>query len=426
MIYSNPCSLGGAAKKSRVARRFLLAFATAFIPSCAHSAPQSVAPEAPAEPERPAATAALPVTPATGETLSSRNPFEGAELFVNPHYAESVDTSIQRAPELAAKMEQVKRQPTALWLDRIAAIEHVPEWLDQAERQSSVAGKPVVPVFVVYDLPNRDCAAKSSAGELHIEEGGEERYRSEYIDVIAQELASRPSQRVVVVLEPDSLPNLVSNMDRDKCAASHDVYIHSVAYAISKLSLPNVAIYVDAAHAGWLGWDGNRHEMALLMKKVLDMAGGVDRVRGFATNVSNYNALEGDWGKKLESSNPSTNELAYVDAFRGALEHAGVTGMSFVVDTSRNGQPEIRTKWGNWCNVTGAGIGERPRVAPRQHVDAYLWIKPPGESDGTADRRAERFDDNCVSADATPGAPEAGQWFHDYFVTLVENASPPL
>jgi cellulose 1,4-beta-cellobiosidase len=53
-------------------------------------------------------------------------------------------------------------------------------------------------------------------------------------------------------------------------------------------------------------------------------------------------------------------------------------------------------------------------------------VKPPGESDGSADPSAPRFDPACTNPDATPGAPQAGQWFHDYFVQLARNASPAL
>jgi cellulose 1,4-beta-cellobiosidase len=369
---------------------------------------------------------ALSVEPSTSAPFPPQNPFAGATWFVDPHYADKVDTSIALEPDLAEQMEKVKQQPTALWLDRIAAVDNVPSWLEAASEQSGAAGKPAVPVFVVYDLPNRDCAAKSSNGELQVEHAGEERYRTEYVDVIAEHFAAVPDQRIVAVIEPDSLPNLISNMGVEKCVVSQDVYVNSIAYAIAKLSLPNVALYVDAAHAGWLGWEANQRRMGTLVRRVLDLAGGVDRIRGFATNVSNYNALDGDWGKRLESSNPSPNELAYVDMFRQTLADVGIANKGFLVDTSRNGQAEIRSRWGNWCNIRGAGLGERPQIAPRDGVDAYFWIKPPGDSDGTADASAARFDENCASPDATPGAPEAGQWFHPYFVELVKNAEPPL
>ena len=51
-------------------------------------------------------------------------------------------------------------------------------------------------------------------------------------------------------------------------------------------------------------------------------------------------------------------------------------------DTSRNGRGGIRHEWGAWCNVRGAGLGQRPVATPMPGLDAYVWIKPPGESDG--------------------------------------------
>lgn len=374
----------------------------------------------------PEAVVAMPVEKATTPASPDVNPFAGAAFYVDPYYSQKVQSSVSQAPELSKQLAVVKQQPTALWLDRIAAVEQVPRWLDDAGAQSKAVGKDTVPVIVVYNLPNRDCSAKASNGELSIEEGGEQRYRTEYIDAIAGHLAAEPGQKVAIVLEPDSLPNIISNLGVEKCAVSQDVYLNSIAYAISKLSLPNVSIYLDAAHAGWLGWEANQRRMVDLVAKVLDMAGGPSRIRGFASNVSNYNAISGDFGKRLEPSNPAANELLYAQSFLRTLEARGITGKGFLIDTSRSGQADIRTRWGNWCNVKGAGIGERPTIAPTAGIDAYFWIKPPGDSDGTADKTAARFDENCASPDATPGAPEAGQWFHEYFVQLVKNANPAL
>src|SRR5690606_34145787 len=229
---------------------------------------------------------------------------------------------------------------------------------------SATTGKPVVPVFVVYDLPNRDCAAEASAGELSVEDGGEMRYRTEFIDALRDQLAAKSDQRVVLILEPDSLPNLVSNLGVKQCARSQTIYKNSLAYAIAQLSLPHVYLYLDAAHAGWLGWESNRRRTVELFKEVLALAGGADRIRGFATNVSNYNPLTGDDGKSLEATNPCPNELCYVQALADSLEQAGITGKGFIVDTARNGRSGIRTRWGHWCNIRGAGIGERPKAAP--------------------------------------------------------------
>jgi cellulose 1,4-beta-cellobiosidase len=78
--------------------------------------------------------------------------------------------------------------------------------------------------------------------------------------------------------------------------------------------------------------------------------------------------------------------------------------------------------------VQGAALGERPAADPAPGLDAYLWVKPPGEADGTADAMAPRFDPACGSGnpDATPGAPQAGAWFATYFSMLAANAVPAL
>jgi cellulose 1,4-beta-cellobiosidase len=373
------------------------------------------------------AVAALPVEPATTPPASpTLNPFEGAKFYVNPDYMAKVEATAKEAPEIAPQVKKLGRQPTGLWLESLGALKHLPRWLDDAAKQEKAAGKPVVPVFLIYDLPNRDCSAKSSAGELTIENDGEKRYRAEFIDKIAEQFAARPKQRIVAILEPDSLPNIATNMDKPKCALSEKVYRNSVAYAISKLSLPNVSLYLDAAHAGWLGWDSNRNKAAQIFKEVLDSAGGPDRIRGFATNVANYTSLDGEANRKLESSNPCPNEHTYVEKLAASLDAVGIKNKGFLIDTSRNGKDGIRVKWGNWCNVKNAGLGERPRISPKPLIDAYLWVKPPGESDGTAERGAPRFDESCVSEDSDPAAPQAGEWFKSYFVGLVKNAQPPL
>jgi cellulose 1,4-beta-cellobiosidase len=369
---------------------------------------------------------AMPVTPASTPPASpALNPFENAALYVNPDYAKKAEAAVAADPPNAALVKKVTKQPTAMWLVQMDSLPHLPRWLEDVGKQAKTAGKPVVPVFLVYNLPNRDCSAKSSAGELTVENGGEAKYR-EFVDKIAAEFKKHPNQRIVVILEPDSLPNLATNLHIEQCAKSQNIYRNSVAYAIAQLSLPNVSLYLDAAHAGWLGWDGNRTKIAQIFKEVLLQAGGVDRIRGFATNVSNYTALTGEANTKLEPSNPCPNELSYVQKLNESLEKVGITGKGFIIDTSRNGRDGIRTKWGNWCNVKGAGIGERPRANPAPLIDAYLWIKPPGESDGTSNKTAKRFDENCVSPDAFPDAPEAGEWFQAQFLELAKNANPPL
>ena len=361
---------------------------------------------------------------AGAEQSAVGNPFVGAEFFVNPEYSMKVEAAASEYPAQASEIRKVAAVPTAIWLDSVKSTQSVSNVLQAAEKKADRA-KPTLTVFVLYNLPNRDCSAKASGGELTVENGGEERYRREFIDKIAEQFSNFPHQRLIAVLEPDSLPNLATNMNLPKCAQSDLVYRRSIAYAISKLSMPHVSLYMDAAHAGWLGWDGNRTMIAQIFKDVLVMAGGTNKIRGFSTNVSNFNTLSSAEGKRLGPSNPCPDELSYVKRLSENLRRVGIEGKQFIIDTARNGLA-VRASWGNWCNIKGAGLGERPQAAPAPLVDAYYWIKPPGESDGVSDASQPRYDQACASPDSSPNAPQAGQWFPAYFSGLVRNAHPSL
>ncbi len=355
-----------------------------------------------------------------------KNPFKGVRFFLNPDYIEQVESTARKHPEMASQLRKVEQFPTAIWMDTIAEVSKLPRFLDEAKQQQSASGQPTLSVYVLCDLPNRDCAANASAGELLVEADGVARYQKEFIDPIAAQFQAYPDQPIAVIVEPDSLANFTTNMHFPKCAASADAYRQSIVYAIKRLSLPNVSVYLDAAHAGWLGWDKNRERMAAVFKKLLDQAGGPDMIRGFATNVSNYTHLSNRDGAALALTNPCPNELSYVKMLAETFDMYGIKGKGFIIDTSRNGRGGIRHQWGNWCNIKGAGLGERPRAEPVRGIDAYYWIKPPGESDGVSDPSQPRFDEMCAVADAAPGAPQAGKWFESYFIDLVGNASPPL
>jgi len=357
----------------------------------------------------------------------AQNPFAGAKIYGDPEFANMVARAATANPEDAARLKKVATFPVAFWLESLETAKLAGPALDELAKQQAAGGPPLVPTFVVYNLPNRDCSAAGSRGELSVDKNGEALYQTQFIDVIAAAFKAHPTQKITVVLEPDSLGNLVTNMAVPACAAAEQIYRRGMAYAIATLSLPNVYIYVDGAHAGWLGWPKNLPKGAQLFKEVLDAAGGADRIRGFAINVSNYDPPRDPNGaKRSNPDDPSQDELGYAEDLAAALAKLGVTGKGFIIDTSRNGKAYIRSTPGNWCNVKGAGLGERPRVAPAPNIDAYLWIKTPGESDGTADPKAARFDENCVADDAMPGAPEAGELFAPYLLELAKNATPPL
>jgi cellulose 1,4-beta-cellobiosidase len=374
------------------------------------------------------AMADTPAHPADGAPASTANPFVGARFYVNPAYAAEVEETAAKSPANAARLRAAARFPTAVWLNSIATARHANRVLDEAAAQqgaSGASGEPVLVVFVLYDLPGRDCAAASSAGELGLDAEGEKRYEHEFVDVAAAAFRAHPAQRIVAVLEPDSLANVATNLDKPRCAAAEPTYRRAIAYALGAVSMPNVSAYLDAAHAGWLGWDDNRRRIARVFAEVRGAAGPGTRLRGVSVNVSNYDPLAAA-AQEGASGNPCPDELTYARKLGDSLAEAGLQDMAVVVDTSRNGRTGIRSQPGSWCNVRGAGLGERPRAAPQPGIDAYFWIKPPGESDGTSDATAPRYDASCSAPDSAPGAPQAGVFFPSYFADLVANANPPL
>ena len=84
----------------------------------------------------------------------------------------------------------------------------------------------------------------------------------------------------------------------------------------------------------------------------------------------------------------------------------------FIVDQGRVALPGARKEWGEWCNVSPAGLGHLPTSETNSTVvDAIVWIKPGGESDGAC---------------GMTGAPNAGAWFEKYIELLIKNANPPI
>ena len=108
--------------------------------------------------------------------------------------------------------------------------------------------------------------------------------------VIAELLKANPNSAFALIIEPDSLPNLVTNADLTTCQESKSGYEEGVAYALKTLNLPNVVMYIDAGHGGWLGWNDNLKPGAEGLAKVYKAAGSPSQVRGIATNIAGWNA----------------------------------------------------------------------------------------------------------------------------------------
>jgi cellulose 1,4-beta-cellobiosidase len=423
-----------------------------------------------------------PTSPPTSQPPGSKadNPYAGAKGYVNPEWKAKADAEPGGS--------RVSSNPTAVWIDRIAAIEGttgsssngsmgVEDHLDAALAQGAGYIQ-----FVIYNLPGRDCSALASNGELGVNDLP--RYKSEYIDPIAaiQSRAKYAGLRIINIIEIDSLPNLVTNTNVATCATmkSNGGYVQGVGYALNKLgAIGNVYNYIDAAHHAWIGWDTNFGPTADIMLQAAQASGNVKNVHGFITNTANYSALTEPYftintsvgGTSVRQSkwvdwNQYVDELSFAQGFRTKLISVGFdSGIGMLIDTSRNGwggsgrptaaststavdtfvnQSRIdrRIHPGNWCNQDGAGLGERPRSAPAAGIDAYVWVKPPGESDGSStlipNNEGKGFDRMCDPTytgnerngnsltGALSGAPISGAWFSAQFRQLMANAYPPL
>ncbi|MCC5036388.1 glycoside hydrolase family 6 protein [Streptomyces sp. WAC 00631] len=204
-----------------------------------------------------------------------------------------------------------------------------------------------IPIMVVYNMPNRDCGGASSGGAAN-----HSAYR-QWVDEIAAGLNGRPA---AIIIEPDVLALMSNCQDASQQRATQE----SMAYAgkALKAGSAEAKVYFDAGHSRW----HSPQEMASRLA-ASDIVNSAD---GISNNVSNYNH--------------TADEVAYSQAVLNAI---GSNELTAVVDTSRNGNgPDAR---GEWCDPPGRAIGT-PTTADtgQDRIDAYLWVKLPGEADGCA------------------------------------------
>lgn len=325
---------------------------------------------------------------------------------------------------MATAAAAAAKVPSFMWLDTLSKTSLLSSTLSDI-RAANKAGGNYAGQFVVYDLPDRDCAAAASNGEYSIANNGVANYKN-YIDTIVGILKTYSDIRTILVIEPDSLANLVTNLNVAKCSNAQAAYLECINYAITQLNLPNVAMYLDAGHAGWLGWPANQQPAAQLFASVYKNASSPRAVRGLATNVANYNGWNITSAPSYTQGNAVYNEQLYIHAISPLLTQQGWSNTYFITDQGRSGkQPTGQQAWGDWCNVIGTGFGIRPSSNTGDSLlDAFTWIKPGGECDGTSNTSATRYDYHCGLSDALQPAPEAGSWFQAYFVQLLTNANP--
>ncbi len=330
------------------------------------------------------------------------------------------------------------------------------------------AGKGTVPVLVAYNIPFRDCAQFSAGGATTVAE-----YKA-WIDGFASGIGS---EAAIVILEPDGLgiipwyTTINGNLewcqpgeaDPETAAAER---FEMMNYAVDALKAqPHTKVYLDGTHSGWLGVGDAADRL---------VKGGVERADGFYLNTSNYqytaNLIQyGTWissciadgnyagcANQYWNGGPDGTKIADLlgpwtgvalssygewsdDADDPALNTSGINARfwaepttHFVIDTSRNGQgpwdpsgagyPDAQ----DWCNPPDRGLGLLPTTdTGNPLVDAYLWIKIPGESDGECTRG---LGPGGTTVDPEWGLidPAAGAWFPEMVLDLVHNANPPL
>ena len=327
------------------------------------------------------------------------------------------------------------------------------------------ADKGTVPILVAYNIPFRDCSQYSAGGASSVEA-----YEA-WIDGFA---AGIGNGKAVVILEPDGLgiipwynpfadrDSWVTNPNYEWCqpdnadpATAASDRFEMLKYAVHTLKAhTNVSVYLDATHSGWLGAGDAADRL---------IQAGVNDADGFFLNVSNYVVNErlekyGAWVSKCIAfaSNPASWGNGHTEWCGSQYFPANPNDFStwvltdqkyanevesqtwwysesilkhFVIDTSRNGQgpwtppshPEGDAQ--DWCNPPDRGLGFQPTAnTGNTLIDAFLWIKIPGESDG----QCYRWTSGPLDPVRDMQDPPAGQWFPEMALELVHNANPPL
>jgi endoglucanase len=373
--------------------------------------------------------------PATGRTLSpdtqffAPDPNPGAKL-------QEQQLAANGDPADAKLIKAMVSVPSALWVTAGTPEEA------RAKVAQAVKKTKTVAVLVAYNIPGRDCGLYSAGGAQT-----PEAYAA-WIDGFARGIGEA---QAVVLLEPDGLASM------DCLSPAHQAErLAELNAAVDRLEQqPDTIVYLDGGNSHW-------QAVGTIAKRLVDA--GVGRSQGFFLNVSNYNTTDaeihyGTWVSKCIAFGQDTEEggwrLGHYDWcasqyyspngpvdpndtstwhftdewFDGAMGTA-VPTTHFVVDTSRNGQgpwhptvsyPDAQ----DWCNPPGRGAGARPTANTGVPlVDALLWAKVPGESDGQCNRGIAGS-----TTDPEWGGivdPAAGTWFPQQALQLAQNANPPL
>jgi endoglucanase len=404
------------------------------------------------------------------------------ELYVAPpdHGAKRQIAQLTSQGDAAADLiRSMIETPQAVWFTKgtPTSVKN-----DVHSTVSRAVARRSIPVLVAYNIPFRDCAQFSAGGATSPAE-----YKA-WIDGFAAGIGNATAMvilepdglGIIPWYDPYGAADGSSTLewcqppeaDPDTAASDRFDMLH---YAVEALAAhPGVTTYLDGTHSAWLGSGDIAHRL---------MQAGVADADGFFLNVSNYqftsNSVQyGEWisecltyardvnpgdfvgcPNQYWNGGPLPSKIAQLlgewtgvaldrlhewsdDADDPALNTSGINlrydsmlgdtepTTNYVVDTSRNGQgpwsPPAYPDPQDWCNPPDRGLGETPTLATGTAlVDAYLWIKIPGESDGECTRG---LGPAGTTVDPEWGRidPAAGDWFPEMALQLAANANPPL
>lgn len=291
---------------------------------------------------------------------NTANPLNGMFFFVDAqsNARQTADAWRSSRPSDAALMEKIAGAPQAYWFGGWNANVEA----DVRAAVSNATSASSMPVLVAYNIPQRDCGSYSAGGA-----SSADGYRG-WIRAFARGIGSR---QALVVLEPDALAGMDCLNQTDR-----QTRLDLLSFAVKTLRDAGAMVYIDGGHSRW-------HSVETMAPRL--RAAGIEQATGFSLNVSNFHT--------------TAEQVTYGNALS-----ALVGGKHYVIDTSRNGLGAAGDS--EWCNPDGRALGERPTSnTGHSLVDAYLWVKRPGESDG-----------------ACNGHPAAGTWMPEYALGLAKRA----
>lgn len=392
-------------------------------------------------------------------------------MYLDPDYRKHLEkfkASVANSPELAKATDIVMTQPTAIWLDtsgmldkgdeatgRIGLAEHLR--LATAEQNAQLVEGRIQPMAIQivtrrHPISQLKIAQPDTMGYT---EDDLKQYKNEFIDKLKELVDTYPNIRFIVILEPQTIPDLLEiheckEIQCQRIADATDIIRYGIN-TLGNVADRNIYLYLGIGHSAWLISSGKRLP-AWLNSLELDID---STVKGFATNTAAYVPLH----EEMIIYQPSYfNEGFY--QYRSYLDEKSLieemdrnlkasmpnSHFGFITDASRNGwggpdrpttpggvesRLDRRKRSGNWCNVSGAGIGRTFEIEPTDimaNMHAYTWLKQPGYSDGVPEE-VEWIEPHACdpkNGDALEDPPQGGMWFEKHFIQLLQNSWPKL